>query len=97
MPISTRVSQQELEVVALSSVAHGRKDGSAGLFALQAEVVGGAGERRLQSVQETSWGGSPALCLPPTLALPQAGVPGEAGLAVALPDCKELKRTCRHT
>lgn len=56
MPISTCVSQQELEVVALSSVAHGRKDGSAGLFALQAEVVGGAGERRLQSVQETSWG-----------------------------------------
>lgn len=31
------------------------------------------------------------------MVLPQAAVPGEAGLALVFPDCKELKRTRIHT
>lgn len=55
------VSLHELETVALSSFAHGCKDRPLGLLALQAEVVGGAHKRRMQSMQETPSGGAPLL------------------------------------
>lgn len=45
-------------MVALSFIAHGQKDHSQGLSAVQGEVVGGAGEGRMQSGQETSSGGA---------------------------------------
>ena len=93
------VSLHELETVALSSFAHGCKDRPLGLLALQVEVVGGAHKRRMQSMQETPSGGAPLLAwgLPRMSVLPQATVPGEAGLALVVPDCKELKRTRIHT